>query len=74
MNRKPSTANSAPKYGIFRGNTYAVPVCDYSGTPVYFDTLDDARAALPAMQSEEDRFAARWGYTAPTFLIQGCNA
>ena len=72
MARKTSTTSTTPKYGIFRGETYAVPMCDDSGAPVRFDTLDAAQAALPAMQAEENRFAARWGYTAPTFVIQGC--
>ena len=72
MTRKSSTTSTTPKYGIFRGETYAVPQYDDNGNFARYDTLNAAQAALPALQDQEARFARRWGYTAPTFVIQGC--
>ena len=70
MARK-SNRSTAPRYGIFRGTTYAVPVYDLDGNMARFDTLDAAKAALPELQADENRMAARWGYPAAKLIVQG---
>lgn len=61
--------NTTPRYGIFRGINYAVPVYDLDGNVASYETREQAQAALPALQDDENRMAVRWGYPAATLTI-----
>ena len=70
MARKTSKTQAAPKYGIFRGEAYAVPLYDLDGNFARFDTIDAAMEALPALVADEERMAARWGFTPAKLIVR----